>query len=61
MAYRVFSSAQLHRVLSFMKRKMTFIKILNSNRSKIEPCGTPYKISVQSLNDPFNVDKLSIT
>ena len=40
---------------------MSFINILNSNEPKIESCGTPSKISVQSLNDRFTFDKLSIT
>ena len=37
-----------------MKRKMSFKNILNNNGPEKKPCGTPAKIAVQSLNDPYH-------
>ena len=38
-------------LLSFMKKKISFMSILNNKGPSIDPCGTPDIISTQLLND----------
>ncbi len=49
-AYRVLSSAKLHKAVSDKNKNKSFIKILNNNGPKIDPCGTPKITSKNSLN-----------